>query len=118
MGSFWVNEGIGFTSFSRHVSTPQETGGLEVSFPELPPNAIERLLGAIGLPFRPGMSHDEVLSACGNPERTHVFVAHRKTYDFAIGSRHAYHVSATIDDTEGLVYVVVIRKDVLSKCDA
>jgi hypothetical protein len=36
MDSYWLNEGIGFTSFSRHVSTPDETGGLEISFSDLP----------------------------------------------------------------------------------
>jgi len=49
MGSVWHNEGIGFTSFSRHVSTTDETGGLEIYFSELPADCIQRVLTAIGL---------------------------------------------------------------------
>src|SRR4051812_25354510 len=96
MGSVWHNEGIGFTSFSRHVSTPDETGGLEISFAELPSDCIHRVLTTVGLPLRPGMSTPDVLSALGTPTRTHQFVPDRRTYEFAVGAAQPYIVGCTI----------------------
>ena len=118
MGGFWINEGTGFTSMSRHEDTPEETGGLEVDLLEFPESAVSAIFEAIQLPLRRGMSFEEVRSVLGEPEKTHVFVADRKTYEFTVGSQQRYYVSATLDDADGLIYVEVIRKDVLSKCDA
>jgi hypothetical protein len=118
MGGFWINEGIrGFTSISRHEDTPDEAGGLEIDFRDLPPAEVKTMLGAIQLPLRPGVSLEEVQAVLGEPERTHVFVADRKSYDFTVGSRDSYYVSVTIHETDGLMHVAVIRKDVLAKCD-
>jgi hypothetical protein len=114
MHSLWHNEGIGFTSFSRHVSRPNETGGLEIAFSELPDECIERLLVAIGLPLRPGMSAAEVLKLLGAPTSTHQFAPDRQTYGFTIGTAsQPYHLDCTIDHAQGLVFVVVIRSDLL-----
>jgi hypothetical protein len=119
MGGLWLNEGIcGFTSLSRHEDCPDETGGLEVGFRDLSPSGVLAIFDAIHLPLRPGMTLEEVKSILGEPEQTHVFVADRKSHDFTVGSQYPYHVSATIQASDGLVHVTVIRKDVLSKCDA
>ncbi len=115
MGSCWHNEGIGFTSFSRHASTPDDTGGLEISFPELSANCNHRLLCAIGLPLRPGMSTAEVLSVLGTPTGTHQFVPDRRTYEFTVGSAQPYVVGCTVVDTEGLIHVTVVRPDLLHR---
>jgi hypothetical protein len=118
MGGFWINEGIrGFTSVSRHEDMPDEAGGLEIDFSDLPQSAILSMLDTIHLPLRPGMTLQEVQSFLGEPEHTDVFVADRKSYDFTVGSRFAYHVSTTIHEKDGLIHVAVIRKDVLSKCN-
>lgn len=117
MGGFWINEGIhGFTSLSRHEDTPDETGGLEVHFSDLSRGEVLAMLAAIHLPLRPGMTLPEVVAVLGQPEEIHVFVSERKTYDFTVGSRCPYYVSATVHDTTGLIYVAVLRKDVLSRC--
>jgi len=119
MGGFWIHEGIGFTGVARHEDTPDEAGGLAVAFRELPErSATLAIFDAIRLPLRLGMTLEEVRSVLGEPEHTNVFVADRKSYDFTVGSQFPYYVSATVHDTDGLIYVVVIRKDVLSKCDA
>lgn len=115
MGSYWYNEGIGFTSFSRHMSTPDQTGGLEISFTELPAESNRRLLSAIGLPLRPGMSAPDVLSVMGSPAETHEFVPGRHSYEFNAGIPQPYVVSCTVDDAEGLVYVTVVRPDLLDR---
>jgi hypothetical protein len=115
MGSHWHNEGIGFTSFSRHASTPDDTGGLEISFPELSADCNQRLLCAIGLPLRPGMSTAEVLSVLGKPIGTHQFVPDRRTYEFSVGSAQPYLVDCTVVDTVGLIHVTVVRPDLLHR---
>jgi hypothetical protein len=115
MGSVWHNEGIGFTSFSRHASTPDETGGLELSFSELPPDCIHRVLTTVGIPLRRGMSTPDVLSVLGTPSGTYQFVPDRRTYEFTVGAAQPYFVGCTIVDTEGLIYVTVVRADLVSR---
>jgi len=117
MGGLWISEGVGFTHVSRHRETPDEAGGLEVFFSELPESTSRAILDAIHLPLRPGLTLQEVQSILGQPGKTFTFVPDRKTYDFTVGSKHPYHVSATIHNSEGLIGVSVIRKDVLSKMD-
>lgn len=118
MGGVWVNEGIrGFTGMSRHRETPDETGGLELSFPDLPPAAALAILDALQLPLRPGMKFEHVVAALCEPKRTHVYTADRKTHDFNVGRSNPYHVSTTVHLTDGLIYLTVIRKDILAKCD-
>jgi len=53
---------------SRHDDTPEETGGLEVDFSELPESAVPAIFDAIQLPLRRGMSFEEVRSVLGEPE--------------------------------------------------
>jgi hypothetical protein len=115
MGSVWHNEGIGFTSFSRHVTTPDATGGLEISFSELSAECIQRVLTAIGLPLRTGMSAPDVVSALGTPTGTHQFVPDRRTYDFMVGLAQPYVVGCTVVDTDGLIHVTVVRPNLLSR---
>jgi hypothetical protein len=115
MGSSWVNEGIGFTSFSRHASTPDETGGLELSFPELSSDTTQQILAFIGLPVHPGMRHDQVRSCFGEPITTHQFVRDRRTYDFTVGSAQPYIVRCTVQETDGLIHVSVVRPDLISR---
>lgn len=115
MGSCWHNEGIGFTSFSRHVNTPDQTGGLEISFAELSAEGSDRLMSAIGLALRPGMSASEVLSVMGEPTETHQFVPDRRSYEFAAGISQRYVVGCTFDDSEGLIYITVVRPDLLNR---
>src|SRR5207247_2508510 len=96
MGGFWINEGIRTcTSVSRHKDTPNEAGGLEVDFRDLPESGVVAIFDAIHLPLRPGMTLQEVQSVLGEPEHTDVFVADRKSYDFTVGSHYPYYVSAT-----------------------
>lgn len=117
MGSCWYNEGIGFTSFSRHISMPDQTGGLEISFSELSAERSQRLLSAIGLPLLPGMSASEVLSAMGQPAEERQFVPGRCLYEFRVGNYQPYVVDCTVDGTEGLIHVAVVRADLLNRVE-
>jgi hypothetical protein len=117
MGGLWKNEGIRTcTSVSYHEDMPDEAGGLEVDFRDLPGADVLAIFAAIHLPLRPGMTLQEVCAVLGEPEETHMLVHDRKTYDFTVGSCFPYYVSTSVHQADGLVYVAVIRRDVLSRC--
>lgn len=117
-GGIWTNEWIGAcTGVSRHESMPDEVGGLEIDFRELPERDVMAIFDAIQLPLKPGMTLQEVKVVLGEPFESVDFIEDRKGYGFNVGSRFAYEVGCIIRDSIGLTYVSVIRKDVLSKCD-
>jgi len=119
MGGYWINEGVyGFTSFSREEDTPDETGGLEIDFDGLPEGSARAILDAINLPLRSGMKLEEVYSILGEPNEKDTlgkYVHDRQTDRFTVGSAQPYYVSSTVHHENGLIYVAVVRGDVLSK---
>jgi hypothetical protein len=118
MGGIWINEGIpGFTSISRHEDTPDEAGGLEVDFRDLSPTEIAAVFEALHLPLQPGMTSDQLRSVLGVPDQTDSIYGDRRSHSFTIGADYPYLVSTTVHDAEGLIYVTVVRKDVLARCD-
>jgi hypothetical protein len=118
MGGLWFGEGISSsTYFARLKDTPDETGGLEIDFTELPESSAQSILDTINLPLKSGMTFDEVRSALGVPEKT-TSLAGWKNNDFTLGEKHPYFVSATVDHAKGLTNLTVIRKDVLSRIEA
>ncbi len=122
MGGYWVNEGVnGFTSFSRLEDTPEETGGLEIDFVELPASSARAILDAVRLPLRSGMKLEDVYAVLGEPKEKDTFgkyVHDRQTDNFEVGSEQPYYVSCTVHNENGLVYLAVLRGDVLSKIQA
>jgi len=118
MDLLWRNESVGFTNFCRHEDTPDETGGVEISFAELPTPVNRRILSELGLPLRPSMSREEVLTALGEPVETYKFARARISYDFAVGPAKEYLVSCTVQDEQGLIHVSLIRSDLLSKASS
>ena len=48
-------------------------------------------------------------------DETHQFVADRRSHDFTIGSAQPYVVGCTVQDSQGLIYVTVIRPDLISR---
>jgi hypothetical protein len=119
MEGYWINEGAyGFTSFSREEDTTDETGGLEMDFSELPKDSAQRLLDAIRLPLRAGMKLKEVYAVLGEPKKKDTlgkYVHDRQTDEFEIGFSQSYHVSCTVHKKNGLIYLSVIRGDVLKR---
>jgi hypothetical protein len=117
MGGWWYSDFVGFTWFGRLDDMPKETGGLEVSLSELPENVSSRILDTIHLPLRAGMTLDTITGILGGPFKTLTFVEDRKTYEFRVGSQHPYRVSCTVHDDKGLIFVSVIREDVLCRIE-
>jgi len=118
MGTYWKYEGIRFTWFARWSQTPDDTGGVEVDFAEVPETVSAAIFYALNLPLRQGMTQDEVRALLGEPEETHVFVADRTTCDYVVGTHQLYRVGCTVHNTTGLIHVSVIRKDVLAQIEA
>jgi len=59
----------------------------------------------------------EIDAHLGPPERQHVFVADRVTFDYTAGRTWPYHVDCTVHDRAGLIYLRLARKDVLKQTD-
>lgn len=118
MGGLWLGEGLVFTDFLRLESLPDELGCVSLDLSSLPEKVSLEILDKLGLPIRPGMNRDEIEACLGKPERTLVFVKDRKRCDFTVGRVWPYHVSCTILNRGGLIFLVVARKDVLARCEA
>lgn len=117
MGGQWYCDSVGFTWFGCLHDTPKETGGLEVDLGDLPERVWLRILDSLHLPLRAGMTFDMIASILGQPFEIGTFVENRKTYEFRVGSAYPYIVSCTVLDDGGLVFVSVIRQDVLSRIE-
>lgn len=117
MGGLWKGEAIGFSEFLRHCARPGELGSISVHLSDLPEKVSNAMLKTLGLPLERGMSGEAVLAAIGRPENVQSLAADRLTYEYSLGGSHSYYVSCTVDEGDGLTYVVVIRKDILALCE-
>lgn len=118
MGGVWVGEADGFTEFLRPEDRPEELGSIEIDLSAIQEEIGTAILDKIHLPLSHGMAFEEVTHHLGHPKVTNVFVADRKSYDFIVGSDFPYHVSCTIHESDGLIHVTVIRRDLLPALEA
>jgi hypothetical protein len=117
MGGAWLGEGLGFTDFLCLETMPEELGCLSLSLADLPEEVSAAVFARLGLPLRRRMTCAEIDAHLGLPERQYLFVADRKSFDYTVGSEWPYHVGCTVHDRDGLIHVVVARKDVLARCE-
>lgn len=117
MGGNWYCDGIGFTWFGCLDGMQSETGCMEIDLSELPQIEAEAILAAIGLSLTAGMSFELVAEILGEPFDVGSFVDDRKTCVFHAGTDDTYRVDCTIQDTDGLIFVSVVRDDVLQRID-
>jgi len=118
MDGHWFRENIGFTWFGRLSDMPDETGSLEIYHCELTDDVLARIFALLGLPLSMGLQFDAVVRLLDQPIAVSSFVDDRKTYEFKLGSQQPYQVSCTIQNEEGLIFVSMIREDVLAKIQA
>ena len=64
------------------------------------------------------MNYESVVRVLGEPTNTLAFVEDRKTLEFQVGSADTYQVSCTIQNDDGLIFVSMIRKDILQAIEA
>ena len=76
------------------------------------------ILAAVGLSLTAGMNLESVAEILGEPLDVEVFVNDRKTYVFKAGGDDTYKVDCTIQDENGLIFVSVLRADVLQRINA
>ena len=118
MGGIWIGEAVGFTEFLRLESSTDELGSLAIDLDDLPTDTIQAIFATLNLPLKPHATYAEVEEVLEKYESTNIFVEDRVVYNYTIGCRWPYYISCTIDEAKGLIYVVVIRKDILAKCNA
>ena len=118
MGGDWYCDGIGFTWFGCLDGMPNETGCMEIHIAELPQSEGIAILVAIGLSLTAGMDFESVTEILGEPLEVLSFVDDRKTYVFEAGTDDTYKVDCTIQDKDGLIFVSVLRNDVLQRIEA
>ena len=118
MSGYWYCDGIGFTWFGCLDGMKDETGCMEIHLAELPQSEATAILTAVGLPLTRGLSLDSISEVLGEPVNIQSFVDDRKTYIFRVGAVDTYKVDCTVQDEDGLIFVSVLRNDVLQRIDA
>lgn len=121
LGGYGISEGIRGSDFFRWEKTPNETGAIAVYCADIPENVERKILDAINLPLRSGMKLEEIYSVLGKPTETDVFKGHlgdRQSDEFVVGSEQPYRLSVTVHTTDGLIYIAIVRGDILSNIEA
>lgn len=114
MGRRWVGEGIGaFTDFLRPEERPQELGAITLELVCLPRPIQESIFAKLRLPIRIHATESTLIGQFGQPRHIQRFVDDRRTLEFDVGRRWPYLVSCTVQEEHGLIYVAVVRQDML-----
>jgi hypothetical protein len=113
-GSAWIGEGYGvFTVFLRPKNSPTALGAITLDLENLPDDIQASVLSSVGLPVRPGATRDHLQGTLGLPDREQRFMPDRITLDFRVGATDQYLVSLTVHQDRGLLFVEMIRADLL-----
>jgi hypothetical protein len=111
MDNVWLGEVYGFTEWLRLREDSEVLRLVSLDLADLDQEVADRILSILQLPLEYGMEPDEVNQVLGAPAGQVQPVPHRITYEYLLGNRDKYYISATIDQLDGLVYLVVIAKE-------
>jgi hypothetical protein len=111
MDKVWLGEVYGFTEWLRLREDPQVLRLVSLDLADLDQEVADRILEALQLPLEFGMELEEVNQVLGEPAGQEQMVPNRITYEYLAGNREKYYISATVDQLDGLVYLVVITKE-------
>jgi hypothetical protein len=111
MDKVWLGEVYGFTEWLRLREDPQVLRLVSLDLADLDQEVADRILEALQLPLEFGMELEEVNQVLGEPAGQEQMVPNRITYEYLVGNQEKYHISATVDQLDGLVYLVVITKE-------
>jgi len=111
MDQVWMGEVYGFTEWLRLRDDPQVLRSVSLDLAYLDQDVADRVLSTLQLPLEYGMELEEVNDVLGPPAGQLPLVPNRVTYEYLAGNREKYYISATIDQQEGLVYLVVMTKE-------
>lgn len=111
MDQVWMGEVYGFTEWLRLRDDPQVLRSVSLDLAYLDQDVADRVLETLQLPLEYGMGLEEVNHVLGPPAGQRPLVPGRITYEYLAGNRDKYDISATIDQQDGLVYLVVMMKE-------
>jgi hypothetical protein len=111
MNKLWIGEAIGFTEWLRLRDDPTVLRSISIDFSDLPGKVSKAILKRIDLALRPGMTLDEIKKLLGKPTKSEAFVKDRKSFSFSSGDKEKYLIDCTIHDSDGLIYLVILRSD-------
>lgn len=110
MEELWIGDALGFTEWLRPMNRDNQTQSISLDLNDLDSEVAWRVFDVLGLELEKGMTKQEVIEEFGNPSRTLSYTKSRQNYEYLIGSgQNEYHLSLTIDENDGLVYVVMIN---------
>lgn len=104
----WVGEADGFSEWLRLADDAEHLRSLALDFTRFPPRAARRVLAALDLPLRDGMTVTELASVLGRPRKTLRFVPDRRSYEFMTGGKEPFRISCTVLAQGGLTYLGVM----------
>ncbi len=110
MDKVWLGEVYGFTEWLRLREDPEVLRSVSLDLADLDQEVADRILATLQLPLEYGMELGEVNGVLGEPAEQVQPVPNRITYEYLAGDRDRYYISVTIDQRDGLVYLVVIAK--------
>ena len=111
MDKVWLGEVYGLTEWLRLREDPQVLRLVSLDLADLDQEVADRILEALQLPLEFGMELEEVNQVLGEPAGQEQMVPNRITYEYLVGNQEKYYISATVDQLDGLVYLVVITKE-------
>lgn len=118
MGTEWIGEAYGaFTVFLRPWNSASALGAITLDLEDFSSDLQGSVLRRLGLPIRYGITRRDVEDALGLPDHEKRFMPDRITLYFRIGLTYQYLVSTTIHQNRGLLFVEVIRADVLDRIE-
>lgn len=114
MGRTWIGEGLGaFSDFLRPEERPDEVGAITLDLQNLPLSVQESIFSRLHLPIRMHETKSALINQLGLPRQTNRYVEDRLSLDFLVGKRWRYLVTCTVHEEHGLLFVVVMRQDML-----
>lgn len=108
MGAVWYCERIGFTEWLQ-LAPGSGTKSISLDFSSLPDLSIHKILSTLRLDLQKGMTIETVVALLGEPQNIEIFVKDRVTYQYVIGSQEKYYLALTIQNKEGLTYLVIMN---------
>lgn len=107
-----ATEGLAFTYFAWRSDESRMTADVALDFrEECPPEIGQRILDAIKLPLRRGMSLAAAQRLLGQPEYLDLSADGQGVVRFVCGEKCPYFVACDFIKDEGLTGIVVFRRD-------
>lgn len=109
MNSIWHGECLGFSEWLYHNDEPN-VRSISLDFSDLSNATINEIASSLNLEITKGMSKEEIVKTFGHPQNEVSYTSDRTTYEYIIGSAYKYYLSLTIDNEEGLDYLVLMNQ--------